>query len=660
MNATRLADLIEDAMGGQDNLESLTHCATRVRLIPRNLDLVRFDALRSIPLVIDTRLVAGQVQVVLGPDRAQAVAAAMRRHRGTADTVVPRGRRHHPTRALVLLVDVFTPLLPVFVAGGLLMALHNLLASPDIVGEMPIVHAAPWLDGFTSLVGLLGYAVFALLPVLLGFAATERFGGSPHLGAAMGAALVAAPLFSDAGSPAAHFAPSPAWMIGDLNVFGVDYRNTVIPMIAIAFVLARVERVLKRRLHGSVQLLLVPTVTLLATGLIAFLVLGPALRVLGAVAAHVMQWLYVSAGPAGGAMIGAAYSPLVVTGLHQGLLAIELGLIATGGSFIFPIAATANIAQAAATFAVWACSPRGSHLRSLAATTAAPAALGIAEPAMFGVTLRLRAPFAIAVGATAVAAALLATFQVEAVTLGAAGLFGFASIAAGKVGPFIVCQAVAAGLSFGGTWAWSRWWSQPESEPGADGSARDAGATTISSPVSGVMVDVETLADAAFAASALGPTVAVAPQESRIVAPAQGIVTVVSRTGHAYGITMPDGTEVLVHVGIDTVRMNGVGFLPLTRVGARVSVGDPLVDVDVDAVVSAGLDPVVLTIVTNVDSGALLPRRRGGSVRAGDLILSPPPPPPRRRGAGRGPRRRPRSPRLINRLTTRREVANFA
>jgi len=623
MDATRVADLIEEAVGGRANLESSTYCATRLRLTPRNPEMVRLDALRRIPMTIDARLVAGQVQIVLGPGRVQAVAAAMRRPRAPADTVGPGRRRRSPTRALVLLVDVFTPLLPVFVAGGLLMALHNILTGADTVGEMPIVDAVPWLDGFATLVGLMGYAVFALLPVLLGFAATERFGGSPHLGAAMGAALVAAPLFSGTGSPG-HFAASPAWMIGDLNVFGVDYRNTVVPMIVIAFVLARIERLLNRGFHGSARLLLVPMLTLLTTGLIAFLALGPALRLLGDVTAHAMQWLYGSAGPVGGAMIGAAYSPLVVTGLHQGLLAIELGLISAGGSFIFPIAATANLAQAAATLAVWACSPKGSPMRSLAATTTAPAALGIAEPAMFGVTLRLRFPFVIAVGATAVAAALLAAFQVQAVALGAAGVFGFASIAPGKVDSFIACQAVAFGLSFGATWAWARWGKRRVPRPHPDGPTTDTDAIVIASPVAGVVVDVETLADAAFARSALGPTVAVMPAEPRLVSPVRGTVVLVAPTGHAYGIALPDGTEVLVHAGIDTVRLGGSGFQPLTRVGEQVSVGDPLVDVDIEAVVSAGLDPVVLTIVTNADDGLALRRHGVGDVRAGDPIMYPP------------------------------------
>lgn len=619
MDAMSMADAILRALGGVENVVAATHCATRLRIDPRELSRVDTAALDALPGVLAAQVVGAQVQIVVGPGRVDDVADAVDRRLAppAASSVRPL-----PTRAISVLVDVFTPLLPAFVAGGLLTALHNVLAGPGAFGDLAVVDAVTWLRGPVALVGLLGAAVFALLPVLLGFSAAGRFGGSPYLGAAMGAALVAAPgLSTDSALPAIHLTPDTGWVIAGVDVLAIDYRGTVLPIIAICFVLARLERFFGRRLRGSARLLLVPLLTLLTTGLLAFLALGPALRFTADAAAVGMEWLYSSAGLLGGTVVGAVYSPLVVTGLHQGLIAIELGLLSTGGSFIFPVAAAANVAQAAATLAAWVSARRGSRLRALAATATAPAALGIAEPAMFGVTLRLRAPFAIAVGATAVSATLLAAFRVEAVTLGAAGVFGFLSIAPGRVGPFLLCLGVSIALSFTGTLVWARWRRRRGRPLDQDGSAEPRDDSVVRSPVSGTRVEVSTLGDPAFAASALGPTSAIAPASGLVSSPAEGTISAIAAAAHAYGVTTDDGTELLVHVGIDTVRLGGRGFRPLVRVGDRVSPGDALVHVDLAAVTAAGLDPVVLTIVTNADERAFSAVDGPDDVSAGTPVL---------------------------------------
>ncbi|MDQ1137922.1 PTS system sucrose-specific IIC component [Microbacterium sp. SORGH_AS 1204] len=619
MDATTMADAILHALGGPDNVASSTHCATRLRVNPRDVARVNAAALDAVPGVLATQVVGEQVQVVVGPGRVDEVAAAFARVL-SPDPTVPT--RRLPTRVISVIVDVFTPLLPALVAGGLLTAIHNVLAGPGAFGDLAAVDAVPELRGPVALVGMLGAAVFALLPVLLGFAAAGRFGGSPYLGAAMGAALVAAPgLAAVSALPAIHLTPSTGWVLDGIDVLAIDYQGTVLPIIVICFVLARLERFFGRRLRGSARVLLVPLLTLLTTGLLAFLILGPTLRFLGDTAAEGMEWLYTSAGVVGGTVVGAVYSPLVVTGLHQGLIAIELGLLSTGGSFIFPIAAAANVAQAAATLAIWVSARRGSRLRALAATATVPAALGIAEPAIFGVTLRLRAPFAIAVGATAVAATLLAALRIQAVTLGAAGVFGFVSIAPGRVGPFLACLGVSIVLSFTGTLLWARWRQRGGRPLESDGATEPSDETTVRSPAAGTRLDVSALADPVFAARALGPTSAVAPSSGLVSSPAAGTVSAIAAASHAYGVTTDDGTELLVHVGIDTVRLAGRGFRPLVRVGDRVASGDALVHVDLAAVRGAGFDPVVLTIVTNADEHQYTDIAGGSEVAVGTPLM---------------------------------------
>ena len=358
-------------------------------------------------------------------------------------------------RPLHVLIDIVTPLLPVFVAGGMLLALHNLISAPGVFGRESVVALAPWLAGPAALIGIIGIGVFALLPVLIGFSSAERFGGSPYLGAAMGAALVAAPFLVDSGAfPALRLQGGGSWTLAGIDVLGVDYRGTVVPVIVISALLASIERALRRSLRGATAFLLVPMLTLLLTGVLAFLVVGPAARLLGDAFASLVQLVYDSAGIVGGALIGALYPLLVLTGLHQSLVSLELGLIGGGGSFIFPVAGASNLAQAGACFAAALLARRGSRLRAIAGGAGVPASFGIAEPAIFGVNLRLRFPFIAAIAASAVGGALLAFWHVEAVTLGAAGLIGVASIAPGSGVRYLVCILISGALAFAATCAW--------------------------------------------------------------------------------------------------------------------------------------------------------------------------------------------------------------
>lgn len=450
----RAAGEILAALGGRGNIGATAHCATRLRITVVDAELVDDARLSAADTVLGIAHLADQVQVVVGPARVDALHAELARQLSEASlTLAPPSRRL--LRPVYVLMDIVSPLLPTFVAGGLLLALHNLLSAPGIFGPFAADEAAPWLSGFSALVGILGIGVFTLLPVLIGFSAATRFGANAYLGAAMGAALVAAPFIADSGAlPALHIDGGGSWAIGGVDVLGIDYRGTVIPIIAVVFVLAHVERAWTRVLPGTTRFLLVPMLTLLVTGILAFLVVGPAVRWIGDIFADVVAVTYAASGVLGGAVFGALYPLLVVTGTHQSLVSLELGLLADGGSFIFPIAGIANLAQAGACFAVAVLAQRRTALRSLAAGAGGPALFGIAEPAIFGITLRLRFPLIAAVAASAVGGALLAAGRVEATSLGAAGIAGVASIAPGYGGAYLVCGAVSIAIAFVATCVW--------------------------------------------------------------------------------------------------------------------------------------------------------------------------------------------------------------
>ncbi len=475
-------------MGGAENVASATHCATRLRVSVVDTARVDEPGLRALAPVLGVARLAEQVQIVVGPGRVDAIDRELQGLLGASRTAptlpvetppaetppadeprtepsradapaapAPRTLARRLARPVYVLMDIITPLLPLFVAAGMLLALHNLLGVAGMFGPFSAVQVVPWLSGFAALIGILGIGVFTLLPVFVGFSAASRFGASAYLGAAMGAALVTAPHLVDSGMlPALQLEGGGSWAIAGVDVLGIDYQGTVVPMIAVAYVLAIVERTWRRVLRGAANFLLVPMLTLLVTGVLAFLLIGPIMRWLGDTVADTIATVYEVSGVLGGAVFGAVYPLLVVTGTHQSLVSLELSMLAGGGSFIFPAAGVANLAQAGACFAVALLVRRRSPLRALSAGAGIPACFGIAEPAIFGVTLRLQFPFVAAVIASAVGGALLAAWRVQAVTLGAAGLLGVASIAPGSGMLYLACAAVGAVIAFVLTLVWGR------------------------------------------------------------------------------------------------------------------------------------------------------------------------------------------------------------
>lgn len=432
-------------------------------------------------------------------------------------------------RFIKVLADVFVPILPALIAGGLMMALNNVLTAPGLVGPQSVVEMVPAITDVAAMINLFASAPFAFLPVLIGFSATKRFGGNPYLGAAMGAAMVMPSLVNGWNVAAAvNDGTMTYWNLFGLQVAQAGYQGQVVPTLAVSFLLATTEKWLHRRLKGTVDFLLTPLITMIVTGFLAFVIVGPLTRSLGDGITFGLQWLYDSTGFLGGLLFGLVYSPIVVTGLHQSFPAVELSLIAQGGSFIFAIASMANVAQGAATLAVFLCAHEG-KLKGLAGASAASALMGITEPAIFGVNLRLRWPFFIGIGSAAVGGALVSIFNVKAIALGAAGLLGFVSIRATDIPMFLLALGVTFALSFGITLTYARsrgkaslagthvdeTVEQEEAEQAASDAALETAPIspvpldgsvdlTITAPVNGELVALTDVKDPTFARGQLG------------------------------------------------------------------------------------------------------------------------------------------------------------
>ena len=504
------------------------------------------------------------------------------------------------------------------------MGLNNVLTAHDLVIKgKTLIEAYPQWAGLAEMINTFANAPFVFLPILIAFSATRIFGGNPYLGAVLGMIMVHPDLTNNyALAQATADGTLQYWNILGFSVAKVGYQGTVLPILVCSWILAKLERSLRRVIPASVDLLLTPLLAIFITALLTFTIVGPATRDAGIAFTDAIQWLYNTAGVLGGAILGGLYAPVVITGMHNSFIPVETQLIAdianTGGTFIFPIAAMNNISQGAAAFGALFCT-RDAKLKGVASASGISAVLGITEPAMFGVNLRLRYPFYAALIGTACASAYITLYKTKAVALGAAGIPGIISIGAQYLTPYIVGMVIAFAVTFSLTLILARSRYNPERLAPAAAPVENAAPAAQTAPapdadpipaewqmpLQGRVLAAEDIPDPAFAANALGASFAIDPTggDGIVRAPANGSVATIFPTRHAIGLETDNGLEILIHIGIDTVKLSGEGFTVLVKEGERVTAGQELVKVDLAAIADKVPSLVTPVIFTAYDEG---------------------------------------------------------
>ncbi|WP_042350609.1 sucrose-specific PTS transporter subunit IIBC [Bacillus massiliigorillae] len=459
MNHKKIAEEILEALGGKDNVAAAAHCSTRLRLVINDETLIDQAKLDHIDIVKGTFSTAGQFQIILGAGIVNIVYKELSELTGltemsTKEVSSVSTKKMNPLQQFVkMLSDIFVPIIPAIVAGGLLMGLNNLLTAQDFFIEgKSLIEAYPEMADLAALINTFANAAFVFLPVLIGFSATKRFGGNPYLGAALGMLMVHPDLLNGYGyADAVANNEVPVWNIFGLEIEKVGYQGTVLPVLVSSFILAKIELFLRKRVPSFLDNLITPLVAIFVTGVLTFVFVGPITRGAGNLLTDGLVWLYDTTGMIGGAIFGLLYAPIVITGMHHSFIAVETQLIAdiakTGGSFIFPVAAMSNVAQGGATLAALLLI-RESKMKGVASAAGISALLGITEPALFGVNLKLRYPFIGAIIGSATGAAFISLFKVKAIALGAAGLPGIISIAPNSIFHYIICMAISIGVAF--------------------------------------------------------------------------------------------------------------------------------------------------------------------------------------------------------------------
>ena len=668
MDHAKVAGEVVEAVGGASNISAAAHCATRLRLVIADESKINQQALDDNEDLKGTFAAGGMFQIIVGPGDVDQVYAHMVADHGVREVSKDEAKEEAEaggnifSRFIKMIADIFVPVLPALIAGGLLMALHSVLTAEGLFGEQSVIQMFPALTDYDALINLVSSAAFASLPVLVGFSAAKRFGGNTYLGAAMGAAMVSPSLLSaysmtDAAAAAKFWAytdQSSVWNLFGLEVTKVGYQAMVIPTLVVTWIMCLIEKSLHKVLKGTADFLLTPLITLLITGFLAFVVVGPVTRELSNYLTYGINWAYTTLGVFGGLIFGFFYSAIVVTGLHQSFPAIEIPLLPSNGGagdFIFPIASMANVAQGAAALAVFF-KTRDAKLKGLSGAGGVSAVFGITEPAIFGVNLRLRWPFYCAMVASAIGSAGVALLDVRGQALGAAGFVGFVSIIPKSIPAYLALEVLVFVISFGLTFAYALTRGKADMEgraPAAKASAPVAAAVatpaapapaaapaaapapsfsdealadlSVASPLAGTVVPLEQVKDESFAKGMLGPGIGIEPADGLVVAPFDGTVTVAFPTGHAYGLKSASGVQVLIHVGMDTVKLDGKGFTPRVAKGDVVRRGDVLAEVDLDVIREAGYETITPVVVTNKKKlGAVTPVA-SGEIQRGDALL---------------------------------------
>ena len=673
MDHAKVAGEVVEAVGGASNISAAAHCATRLRLVIADESKINQQALDDNEDLKGTFAAGGMFQIIVGPGDVDQVYANMVANHGVREVSKDEAKEEAEaggnifSRFVKMIADIFVPVLPALIAGGLLMALHSVLTAKGLFGDQSVIQMFPVMTDYDALINLVSSAAFAFLPVLVGFSAAKRFGGNTYLGAAMGAAMVSPSLLSaysmtDAAAAAKFWAytdQSSVWNLFGLEVTKVGYQAMVIPTLVVTWIMCLIEKSLHKVLKGTADFLLTPLITLLITGFLAFVVVGPITRELSNYLTYGINWAYTTLGLFGGLIFGFFYSAIVVTGLHQSFPAIEIPLLPSNGGagdFIFPIASMANVAQGAAALAVFF-KTRDAKLKGLAGAGGVSAVFGITEPAIFGVNLRLRWPFYCAMVAAGIGSAGVALLNVRGQALGAAGFVGFVSIIPQSIPAYLALEVLVFVLSFGFTFAYAMTRGKADMEgraPAAKAAAPVAAAVatpaapapaaapaapapaaapapsfsdealadlSVASPLAGTVVPLEQVKDESFAKGMLGPGIGIEPADGLVVAPFDGTVTVAFPTGHAYGLKSASGVQVLIHVGMDTVKLDGKGFTPRVAKGDVVRRGDVLAEVDLGVIRAAGYETITPVVVTNKKKfGAVTPLASGQILR-GDQLL---------------------------------------
>ncbi|RSJ11915.1 sucrose-specific PTS transporter subunit IIBC [Streptococcus intermedius] len=623
-----IAKAVIEAIGGRDNVSSVAHCATRLRIMVKDEAKIAKDRVENLEKVQGAFFNSGQYQIIFGTGTVnkiydEVVALGLPTSSTGEQKAEAAKKGNWFQRAVRTFGDVFVPILPAIVATGLFMGIRGAINNDTILGLFGTTSKAFAASDFYTYTVVLTDTAFAFFPALISWSAFRVFGGNPVIGIVLGLMLVNTAL-PNAWAVASGDA-KPIMFFGFIPVIG--YQNSVLPAFFIGLLGAKLEKWLHKKIPDVLDLLVVPFLTFLVMSVLGLFIIGPIFHSLENVILAATKAILALPFGLAGLILGGIHQLIVVTGVHHIFNLLEAQLIANEGKDAFNAIITAAMtAQAGATLAVGV-KTKSKKLKALAFPAALSAGLGITEPAIFGVNLRYGKPFVLGLAAGAIGGWLASILGLAGTGFGITIIPGTLLYLNGQVLQYIFMVLVTTGLGFGLTYAFGYKDAEEEvTEAKEVVEANEAAAPvltdeTILSPIVGSIVDLKDVNDPVFSSGAMGQGIAVKPSEGVVYAPADAEVTIAFATGHAYGLKTENGAEILIHVGIDTVSMNGEGFNQQVAQGDKVKAGDVLGTFDATKIAAAGLDDTTMVIVTNTADYVSVTPVAEGAVTKGEAVI---------------------------------------
>ena len=622
------------AIGGRENIQAVSHCMTRMRFVLADPAKADTAAIEAIPAVKGTFTQAGQFQVIIGNDVAifyNEFTACAGIEGVSKDAVKAAAQTNQSLlqRIMGTLGEIFAPIIPALICGGLILGFRNIIGEINFLGggTQSLADVSQFWAGMYSFLWLIGEAVFHMLPVGIVWSITKKMGTTQILGIILGLTLVSPQLLNGFSVAATAVEDIPVWDFGFVQIQMIGYQGQVIAAMLAGFVLVYLEKFFKKICPEVVSMIVVPFCSLVPAVLVAHTIVGPIGWQIGDAIASVVyagltsnvRWLFA-------ALFGLLYAPIVMTGLHHMTNAIDSQLVNLyGGTNLWPMIALSNIAQGSAVLAMSVLQKKNERAQQVNIPACISCYLGVTEPALFGVNLKYGFPLVCGMIGSACGAVISIGTGVEAYSIGVGGLPGILSIKpqfwlnfliamlAAVAAPFVLTILVGSrklsapdrGLSAAAAEpAASSVVPEAEEQPQAEPPA--AGAEGVTAPLSGRVIPMEEIPDQVFSQGILGEGVGIEPTGNVVVAPADATVcSVMEDSRHAVGLTLDNGAELLIHVGIDTVSMNGDGFQLHVKAGDRVRLGDKLITFDPEKIKAAGHPTTTAFLVT--DPGDLTP-----------------------------------------------------
>lgn len=618
------------AIGGKENVTAVTHCATRMRFVLGDDKKADVKTIEAIPAVKGTFTNAGQFHVIIGNDVPifyndfTAVSGIEGVSKEAAKSAA-KSNQNPVQRVMTTLAEIFTPIIPALIVGGLILGFRNVLEGVhwSMLDGKTITEVSQFWSGVNHFLWLPGEAIFQFLPVGITWSVSRKMGTSQILGIVLGICLVSPQLlnaYSVASTPASEIAKDWVWDFGFFTVNRIGYQAQVIPALLAGLSLSYLEIFWRKHVPEVVSMIFVPFLSLIPALILAHTVLGPIGWTIGQALSTVVlagltgpvKWLF-------GAVFGALYAPFVITGLHHMTNAIDTQLIAdAGGTALWPMIALSNIAQGSAVFAYYIMHRHDEREAQISLPATISAYLGVTEPALFGVNVKYIYPFVAGMIGSSIAGLLSVTFNVTAASIGIGGLPGILSIQPKYMIPFAGIMLVAiivpmvltfffrkAGLftkTEDSTELQAEFAAQEEAEFAVHAEPTALVKTAqLVSPLAGQVKPLSQATDPVFSSGVMGQGVVIEPSQGELVSPVNGTVTVLFPTKHAVGIVSEEGVEMLMHIGMDTVSLDGKGFEAHVEQGDKVVVGQQLISFDMDVIKEAGLVTETPVIITNQD-----------------------------------------------------------